>query len=398
MAAPADTSGSSSGSGDGVGDRHRQMQERFRAQQVCGPSILLHVLLHYAPIFAVVVRPLIPTHTHLPTPSTTTDRRPACRRGRRRARSRRRSRTPRNLRGSSGRSSAPRTTVCWVGRLGCGGSGPSVGFGVWVGGCLLIVVVLGRIHCAYRRGDPRAGRGRAAAPGQRGGRRRCRCRWERGGEGAGGAGQAGRAGPFFLCFCFSFLLLWVCGRGGPKPRQPTHTHPTTTPQIDALEQCTAAAAPFLPPYDVRRAQEEAQGLRGKLEATRAALAPRKKFSFAARRRNREQQQQGGVGDGGDGGGSPAAAVVEVEAAAAPPPPPPSSALAALSLAPPPPPAAAQSAAPAPAPASAPTAAAAPAMEGFEGREGEALDLTAAYGADPPRDLLLKDLRRCTVRL
>jgi hypothetical protein len=167
----------------------------------------------------------------------------------------------------------------------------------------------------------------------------------------------------------------------PPPPPTTHTYPptpTTTQhtQIEALEQRTTDAALFLPPYDVRRAHEEAQTLRGKLEAARAALAPRKKFSFSARR------QQRGSGGGGDStsasAGQEQASPLSPSASSAA-----AASVAALSLRdtqqPPP---------------QGQEAAAAPAREGFEGREGEELEL----GPDPPKDLLLKDLRRCTVRL
>lgn len=57
-----------------------------------------------------------------------------------------------------------------------------------------------------------------------------------------------------------------------------------TTKIQGLEKrITDASGLFLPPYDVRKAQEEAAGLREKLENVRTALAPRKKFSFASRR-------------------------------------------------------------------------------------------------------------------
>lgn len=55
-------------------------------------------------------------------------------------------------------------------------------------------------------------------------------------------------------------------------------------KVQALDKQIADAALFLPPYDVRRAQEEASALRSKLEKVRAAFTPRKRFSFASRRR------------------------------------------------------------------------------------------------------------------
>jgi hypothetical protein len=112
-----------------------------------------------------------------------------------------------------------------------------------------------------------------------------------------------------------------------------------------------------------------------LEATRTALAPRKKFSFSARRAQQSQQSQQ----------APAAA--RPQAAAAEAPVSVSSAVAGLSLN--------HQQAP---PQQEQQRAEAPAMEGFEGREGEELDLGKALGPDPPKDLLLKDLRRCSVRL
>lgn len=150
-------------------------------------------------------------------------------------------------------------------------------------------------------------------------------------------------------------------------------------QIEALEQRITDAALFLPPYDVRRAQEESRALRDKLEAARAASAPRKKFSFAARRQ--QQQRVATAGDGGD-----------VEAS-----------LGALCLQPTPQPQ--RGAQP---PAQCKTISdnggggskvMALVMTGFEGRKGEELDLEREMGPEElPRDLLLKDLRSCTVRL
>ena len=76
-------------------------------------------------------------------------------------------------------------------------------------------------------------------------------------------------------------------------------------KVQALDKQIADAALFLPPYDVRRAQEEATALRGKLEEVRAALAPRKKFSFSARRRP--------TGASAAGAGTVAAAAAEAAA-------------------------------------------------------------------------------------
>eukprot|EP00611_Tribonema_gayanum_P010329 TRINITY_DN2031_c0_g2_i1.p1 TRINITY_DN2031_c0_g2~~TRINITY_DN2031_c0_g2_i1.p1 ORF type:complete len:310 (-),score=84.21 TRINITY_DN2031_c0_g2_i1:1154-2041(-) len=60
-------------------------------------------------------------------------------------------------------------------------------------------------------------------------------------------------------------------------------------QLDALvadaqqlQAITAAAAIFLPAYDVRRAGEEAANALAEVEAARAVLVPRKKFSFKAK--------------------------------------------------------------------------------------------------------------------
>lgn len=151
-------------------------------------------------------------------------------------------------------------------------------------------------------------------------------------------------------------------------------------KIEALEQRTTDAALFLPPYDVRRAQEECRALRDKLDETRAASAPRKKFSFAAKRR---QQQKAAAGDStaGSGGGEGVEAPLE-----------------ALSLKPQQP--QQQSQATSGGGSGGGSEAAAPAMNGFEGREGEELDLLGCepMGPELPKDLLLKDLRRCTIRL
>ena len=65
-------------------------------------------------------------------------------------------------------------------------------------------------------------------------------------------------------------------------------------KVQALDKQIADAALFLPPYDVRRAQEEATALRIKLEQVRTALAPRKKFSFSARRRAAGAVAAGGM--------------------------------------------------------------------------------------------------------
>ena len=119
---------------------------------------------------------------------------------------------------------------------------------------------------------------------------------------------------------------------------------------------------------MRRAHEEAQALRAKLEATRAALAPRKKFSFSARRSSQSQSQASQQAP---------AAVVSAEVPVA---------VAGLSLH-------RQQQQ-----QEEEEEAAAAKMEGFEGREGQELDLGRELGPDPPRDLLLKDLRRCSVRL
>ena len=109
MAAPAQAS-SSSGDAD---DRHRQMQERFRAQQVrfvrplTIPRTSIHIHTYsYTTLILFVLgrRPALIT-------TTTTHRRPASRRGRRRGPSPMRTRTLRSPPGSSGASSAPRTTV-----------------------------------------------------------------------------------------------------------------------------------------------------------------------------------------------------------------------------------------------------------------------------------------------
>ncbi|KAG5188768.1 hypothetical protein JKP88DRAFT_287256 [Tribonema minus] len=60
-------------------------------------------------------------------------------------------------------------------------------------------------------------------------------------------------------------------------------------QLDALvadaqqlQAITAAAAIFLPAYDVRRAGEEAANALAEVEAARGVLVPRKKFSFKAK--------------------------------------------------------------------------------------------------------------------
>ncbi|EWM25746.1 hypothetical protein Naga_100087g22 [Nannochloropsis gaditana] len=55
-------------------------------------------------------------------------------------------------------------------------------------------------------------------------------------------------------------------------------------KIKSLDQLVSNTALFLPPYDVRRAQEETESLRSKLEEVRTALMPRKRFTFAGRRR------------------------------------------------------------------------------------------------------------------
>lgn len=57
-------------------------------------------------------------------------------------------------------------------------------------------------------------------------------------------------------------------------------------QVAALEQALADASYFLPSYDLRSASATVQSLRGQAEAARAALAPKRKFSFASKRVSR----------------------------------------------------------------------------------------------------------------
>lgn len=78
-------------------------------------------------------------------------------------------------------------------------------------------------------------------------------------------------------------------------------------------QEVAAAAYYLPTYDLRQATLAVSALKEQLEAAKAALQPRKKFSFSSRRAQGAKAQPAAAAAAGSGGGDAAAA-----AAAAPP--------------------------------------------------------------------------------
>lgn len=165
-----------------------------------------------------------------------------------------------------------------------------------------------------------------------------------------------------------------------------------TTKIQGLEKrITDASALFLPPYDVRRAQEEAAGLREKLENVRTALAPRKKFSFASRRSKaaaavgaatKEEERVGGNSVEKKEATQEGNTSTTSSSTSTPPP----------SQTHP--------------PSSSTTTATATlkekddshhAMEGFTSHSNTTLTLSS-LGPIPPKDLLLRDLTNCTIHL
>lgn len=163
-----------------------------------------------------------------------------------------------------------------------------------------------------------------------------------------------------------------------------------TTKIQGLEKrITDASGLFLPPYDVRKAQEEAAGLREKLENVRTALAPRKKFSFASRRSKAAAaagaatKEEEGVG-GNNAEKKEATQEANTSTTSSTSTPPPSQTH--------------------PPPSSTTTTATLKekddphhAMEGFTSYSNTTLTLSS-LGPIPPKDLLLRDLTNCTIHL
>lgn len=168
-------------------------------------------------------------------------------------------------------------------------------------------------------------------------------------------------------------------------------------KIKSLGQLVSNTALSLPPYDMRRAQEETESLRSKLEEVRTALMPRKKFTFAGRRRTASATSSLMVSEGhgrtgmvaeagGRGGSTPRDRGAMDKRPATPTTPLPAV----------PPKCAADDSLSAPGVSNLSGA-----MPGF----GPAADANFTFGQltsegteGPPKDLLLRDLTRCTVSL
>jgi hypothetical protein len=89
--------------------------------------------------------------------------------------------------------------------------------------------------------------------------------------------------------------------------------------VQGLSELVASASLFLPAYDARQCQKTIQDLLDEIDEVKSLIAPRKRFSFAARRRIRREratmgsQASSAAGDAGAAAAAKAAALAKYAA-------------------------------------------------------------------------------------